>query len=284
MAGAGSARRRYSDDELAAAVAASTCLREVAVALGAEPASGTLSHLSRRIDAARIDRSHFPARRRQPPLPSFGEAELASAAARATSIRGVARALGVPDDGRARAALGRMLRAHGTDTSHFGGVRRDVPDARLRQAVAASTGYAAVARALGLEAGYATHRWLRRQVSRLGLDTAHFVRRPWAAARPPRSRASAEGVLVVLPAGSARTNRARLHRALQEIGVPHRCAECGNSGQWRGRPITLQIDHANGDWRDNRAANLRYLCPNCHAVTETWGRGGRRAAREADGP
>ncbi|MFJ8271926.1 hypothetical protein ACIQ8G_16520 [Streptomyces sp. NPDC094154] len=26
----------------------------------------------------------------------------------------------------------------------------------------------------------------------------------------------------------------------------------------------------NGDWRDNRRKNLRYLCPNCHSLTETW--------------
>ncbi|MFF9677602.1 HNH endonuclease [Streptomyces eurythermus] len=32
----------------------------------------------------------------------------------------------------------------------------------------------------------------------------------------------------------------------------------------------MQIDHINGDWRDNRRENLRYLCPNCHALTETW--------------
>ncbi|WP_412180607.1 HNH endonuclease [Streptomyces sp. ADMS] len=32
----------------------------------------------------------------------------------------------------------------------------------------------------------------------------------------------------------------------------------------------MQIDHTNGDRRDNRRENLRHLCPNRHAPTETW--------------
>jgi hypothetical protein len=35
----------------------------------------------------------------------------------------------------------------------------------------------------------------------------------------------------------------------------------------------------NGDWRDDREQNLRLRCPNCHAETDTWCRGG--AARRA---
>lgn len=149
--------------------------------------------------------------------------------------------------------------------------------------MAEATSYADVMRALNLEVNDTNHRRVRRKVTQLDLDTSHFLRRRWAAERPARyaSRTSGE-VLVVLPAGSARPNRQRLHTALQEAGIPYLCASCGNQGQWLGKPITLQIDHINGDWLDNRIESLRYLCPNCHALTATWcGRQGGQATKGA---
>ncbi|MFF0448190.1 HNH endonuclease [Streptomyces sp. NPDC004609] len=268
--------RTYPDEAIAEAAATSTTLREVAEKLGASPASGTLSHIRRRIDAAGIDIAHFPGmNRRRLDLP-FTRAELSEAAARAHSVRGVARALGVPDDGRSRGALGRMLREHGIDTAHFRHARRIVPEQALRAAVATASSFAEVMRALGMEVNDTNHRRVRRRVIELGIDTGHFRRRPWGTVRVPAPRPVAADVLVVLPEGSPRTNRARLHRALEETGVPYRCVSCGNPGEWLGRPITLQIDHVSGDWLDNRAVNLRYLCPNCHALTATWCRKGRK--------
>ena len=111
--------RKYPDAAIAEAAISSSSLREVALKLGATPATGTLSHIRRRIDAAGIDISHFPgANRAELDLP-FTPEELKAAAADATSVRGVARALGVPDDSRSRATLSRMLRTQGVSTEHL---------------------------------------------------------------------------------------------------------------------------------------------------------------------
>jgi hypothetical protein len=262
--------RKYPDAAIAEAAASSSSLREVALKLGATPATGTLSHIRRRMEAAGIDGSHFPGLNQPEPDLPFTHEELRAAAATATSVRGVARALGVPDDSRSRSSLSRMLRAQGIDTEHFYHRRAVIPEDRLREAVKHSTSYADVMRSLDLAVNDTNHRRIRRAAARLGIDTSHFKRRSWARPERPAPAPIAHRVLVVLPPEAGRTNRTQLHRALNEIGLPYVCRSCGNAGEWLGQPITLQIDHVNGDWRDNRRENLRYLCPNCHSLTDTW--------------
>jgi hypothetical protein len=64
------------------------------------------------------------------------------------------------------------------------------------------------------------------------------------------------------------SGRLRLRLVRDGLKEP-RCELCGID-TWQGRPLLLALDHINGDPSDNRLVNLRIVCPNCHALTETW--------------
>lgn len=46
--------------------------------------------------------------------------------------------------------------------------------------------------------------------------------------------------------------------------------ECCGIENWLEQKLTFQIDHIDGNYKNNVKTNLRILCPNCHSLTPTW--------------
>jgi len=79
---------------------------------------------------------------------------------------------------------------------------------------------------------------------------------------------------------SATTARFIRRYLIETLG--ERCVRC----HWAERnPVTnrvpLELEHIDGDWRNNRPENVTLLCPNCHSLTPTFKALNRGNGREA---
>lgn len=62
-------------------------------------------------------------------------------------------------------------------------------------------------------------------------------------------------------------------RRYLEQKTSNSCEECGYNTTRKDGSSILQVDHIDGNWRNNKPENVRLLCPNCHCLTDTWGAG-----------
>ena len=205
---------------------------------------------------------------------------LADATQQCSSIDQVIAFLGTRPYGRLTRHLYQRFAHFGIDVSHFRsesrrGTNRPRPSREeLRKAVAASNSAAATLRRLGRADNGRSRTRLSRWIADDGLDTSHFLGQAHMRGKPGPVPLRPPEHILVKREGTGREKTVLLRRALRRTGIPERCAECGTGPSWHGRPMTLEVDHVSGDRSDNRPENLRLLCPNCHAVTSTWCRGG----------
>jgi hypothetical protein len=152
-------------------------------------------------------------------------------------------------------------------------------ESELRAAVADGASWADVLRSLGYGTKGANYRTVQRWAGRWGIATDHFDPN---AGRRRASAARATPLEEALVADSPYP-RGKLKERLLAAGIKQRrCEMCGQGEQWRGRRMSLVLDHINGVADDHRLQNLRMVCPNCAATLDT--HCGRNLPRERTCP
>lgn len=110
-------------------------------------------------------------------------------------------------------------------------------------------------RFLGIMPVGGNYKTVRKYIELYEIDTTHF-----------KNRVSSESTRYK---DSPTTTTHIKKKMIRDRG--HQCEQCKND-KWLGEPITLELEHIDGNHTNNLDTNLSLLCPNCHSYTKTWRR------------
>lgn len=135
---------------------------------------------------------------------------------------------------------------------------------QLAEIVQKSTNQKEALRALGYTGAGASYKLLKDRCQKYNISMKHF-------AQDYHSKATTITEEDLCKNSTRATTNIKSF-ILRNNLIPYKCAFCGNKGEWQGKELILQLDHIDGDNTNHSKENLRFLCPNCHTQTKTWGR------------
>lgn len=151
---------------------------------------------------------------------------------------------------------------------------------QLEAAVRPARSLRQVALALGLNESGGTFVTLKRRLTEWQIDTSHFLGKQARRGTPPHNAVPLEDAL----SNKTYLRSSNLKEKLLKAGkLQYRCmgTDCGLT-EWHGKPLVLELEHIDGNRRNNSLDNLQLLCPNCHSQTDTWRNRKRRGGGMAD--
>lgn len=138
-------------------------------------------------------------------------------------------------------------------------------DEEFIQIVKDSTSYKEIADKIG----YATlageaYENIKARINNLKISTAHISRK----GANPQNRT--EENIFIKDSTATQTTLRNWYKKGEY--TPYICSICGMEPIWQNKPLTLILDHINGENHDDRLENLRWVCPNCNQQLPTTGR------------
>lgn len=131
------------------------------------------------------------------------------------------------------------------------------------EAINSSCSFRQALEKLGLAPAGGNYASLKKMIKKLGLNTEHMTHQGHAKAKNLGPKRPIEFYLSNKAEITSHHLRLRL---ISEKIFEHKCSIC-NLTKWMGKPIPIELDHINGNNKDNRLENIRILCNNCHAQT-----------------
>ena len=148
----------------------------------------------------------------------------------------------------------------------------------LTIATKTSISYAEVLKKLRLKQSGSMQSRIKNEIKNLGLDISHFTGQAWCRGKNSyqdkriRNKYTEE---FIFKENSEVSNKVVKNRLMSNPSFEHKCELCSIKNWYdpfetKIKPVNLELDHINGNERDNRKENLRLICSNCHSFTPTY--------------
>jgi Zn finger protein HypA/HybF involved in hydrogenase expression len=149
---------------------------------------------------------------------------------------------------------------------------------QMEEIVKNSLSIADVCRALNISAIGGNYKTIKSKLILWDINTEHFTGAAWNIGDKFKPFGKVIPLSEILVENSTYTNNAKLKERLIKAGLKEdKCEECGLF-EWRGKKLSIELHHDNGNNRDQRLENLKMLCPNCHSQTDTFRKGNNKSA------